>query len=84
MQSSKYSSAIPSETGRCFFYKDHRLFQSRLYSDEQADLNKQYRNLMQQALAVCLDELNFWKLITNTEKLNDCYTTVMDSNQYPD
>ncbi len=39
---------------------------------------------MQQALAVCLDELNFWKLITNTEKLNDCYTTVMDSNQYPD
>lgn len=75
---------LPKRNRQMFFYKEHRLFQSRLYPDEQADLSKQYRNLVQKAIAACLGEPNSWKLITDREKLNACCVTVTGSSQYHD
>lgn len=75
---------FPKRNRQMFFYKDRRLFQSRLYPDEQADLNKQYRNLVQKAISTCLEEPNSWKLITDREKLDECYNSGAGSLQYRD
>lgn len=75
---------FPKRNRQMFFYKDNLLFQSRLYPDEQADLNRQYRNLIQKAISTCLGEPNFWKLINDRDKLDECYLTMIGSRQYPD
>lgn len=75
---------FPKRNRQMFFYRDRRLFQSRLYPDEQAELNRQYRSLVQKAIASCLGEPNFWKLITDRDKLDECCITVSGSRQYHD
>ena len=75
---------FPKRNRQMFFYRDRRLFQSRLYPDEQAELNRQYRSLVQNAIASCLGEPNFWKLITDRDKLDECCITVSGSRQYHD
>lgn len=39
---------------------------------------------MQKAIASCLGEPNFWKLITDRDKLDECCITVSGSRQYHD
>lgn len=75
---------FPKRNRQMFFYNDHKLFQSRLYPDEQANLSKQYRNLVQKAVSTCLGTPNLWKLITDRDKLNEYYDTVAGSLHYPD
>ena len=48
-------------TRQIFCYKDGLLLQSRLYPANDNDIRKLYRELVQQAVAICLNAPNLWK-----------------------
>ena len=69
-----------------FFYKQGLLHQSRLYpqdSDGDKITNDTFRSAVQEVIAFCEDEPNFWRLITGDAGRGYC-RTARGALQYPD
>ena len=69
-----------------FFYKQGLLHQSRLYpqdSDGDKITNDTFRSAVQEVIAFCEDEPNFWRLITGDAGREYC-RTARGALQYPD
>lgn len=69
-----------------FFYKQGLLHQSRLYpqdSDGDKITNDTFRSAVQEVIAFCEDEPNFWRLITGDAGREYC-RTACGALQYPD
>jgi hypothetical protein len=75
----------PKITRQIFSYSGGILLQSRLYPCTRDDGARQnYRNIVQHAIATCLDIPNFWELKTSREKIEKYIETHPDALHYPD
>ena len=75
----------PKRTRQVFCYQDGALLQSRLYPTTDDDVaREQYRNLVQAAIAVCLNVPNLWRLKTEKNDVDLYYSTTYGSLHYQD
>lgn len=75
---------VPRRSRQMFFYKDGMLFQSRLYPSDLSEPMDLYRNIVQKAIAVCLNVPNRWLLKKKREDVNTYCSSYEGSRQYPD
>lgn len=82
--SNNYSKAL-KRNRQVFCYGDGILLQSRLYPNvSDQDAIKQYRGLVQTAIAVCLDMPNRWTLTKNRNDAPRLFQTAEGSRHYQD
>lgn len=67
-----------------FCYTEGLLLQSRLYPNDNADAIALYRNLVQTAVADCLEQPNQWVLKKKRDDISHFLQTADGSKQYPD
>ncbi len=78
-------SKVPKRARQVFCYADGILLQSRLYpNSEDAEAIKQYRNLVQDTIAACLNVPNRWTLRKNADDNRQLIQTVDESRNYRD
>ena len=74
----------PRLTRQIFCYKDGLLLQSRLYPNNEDDVRKLYRGLVQGAVAQCLGVPNLWSVKSKREETQALLETAKHSLHYPD
>lgn len=75
----------PKRNRQVFCYAEGMLLQSRLYPNiDDEDAKKQYRFMVQGAIASCLGVPDRWTLRKNTNERREFYKTADGSRQYPD
>jgi hypothetical protein len=75
----------PRRNRQVYCYHEGMLLQSRLYPDDNnADIKALYRNLVQTALAFCLDVSNRWLLKKKRDEIQQYLHTVEGSKHYMD
>lgn len=71
-------------TREIFCYKDGLLLQSRLYPNNNDDIRKLYRGLVQNTIAQCLGVPNLWKVKIKKDEVLPHLETAKDSLHYQD
>ena len=71
-------------TRQIFCYRDGVLLQSRLYPQNDDDVRKLYRSMVQSVIARCLGLPNLWKTNTTLTEIRPYWTTVQGSLHYTD
>ena len=71
-------------TRQIFCYRDGVLMQSRLYPQNDDDVRKLYRSIVQGVIARCLGLPNLWKTNTTLTEIRSYWTTVLGSLHYTD
>ena len=71
-------------TRQVFCYRDGVLLQSRLYPQNDDDVRKLYRSMVQSVIARCLGLPNLWKTNTTLTEIRPYWTTVQGSLHYTD
>lgn len=71
-------------TRQIFCYRDGVLLQSRLYPQNDDDVRKLYRSMVQGVIARCLGLPNLWKTNTALSEISTYWTTVRGSVHYKD
>ena len=74
----------PRLTRQIFCYRDGVLLQSRLYPQNDDDVRKLYRSMVQSVIARCLGLPNLWKTNTTLTEIRPYWTTVQGSLHYTD
>lgn len=74
----------PRLTRQIFCYQDGLLLQSRLYPNDNADLQKLYRSIVQNALSLCLDSPNLWSNKQSMSEISEYWETPKHANHYKD
>lgn len=74
----------PRLTRQIFCYRDGVLLQSRLYPQNDDDVRKLYRSMVQSVIARCLGLPNLWKTNTTITEIRSYWTTAQGSLHYTD
>ncbi len=74
----------PRRSRQMYFYKNHALFQSRMYPSDANDLMNQYRGIVQKVIATCLRVPNLWSLKKERSEIEAHIDSARGSMQYPD
>lgn len=74
----------PRLTRQIFCYRDGVLLQSRLYPQNDDDVRKLYRSMVQSVIARCLGLPNLWKTNTTLTEIRPYWTTAQGSLHYTD
>ena len=74
---------VPKRTRQVFAYENNILLQSKLYPNcDDDDARNNYRNIVQSAIAKCLNQSNLWKL--EREKISSYILTNEEALHYRD
>ena len=71
-------------TRQIFCYRDGVLLQSRLYPQNDDDVRKLYRSMVQSVIARCLGLPNLWKTNTTLSEIRTYWTTARGALHYKD
>ena len=74
----------PRLTRQIFCYRDGVLLQSRLYPQNDDDVRKLYRSMVQSVIARCLGLPNLWKTNTTLSEIRTYWTTARGALHYKD
>lgn len=74
----------PRLTRQVFCYRDGVLLQSRLYPQNDDDVRKLYRSIVQGVIAKCLGLPNLWKTNTTLTEIRSYWTTAQGALHYKD
>ena len=74
----------PRLTRQIFCYRDGVLLQSRLYPQNDDDVRKLYRSMVQSVIARCLGLPNLWKTNTALSEIRTYWTTTQGALHYKD
>lgn len=74
----------PRLTRQIFCYRDGVLLQSRLYPQNDDDVRKLYRSMVQSVIARCLGLPNLWKTNTTLSEIRTYWTTAQGALHYKD
>ena len=74
----------PRLTRQIFCYRDGVLLQSRLYPQNDDDVRKLYRSMVQGVIARCLGLPNLWKTNTTLSEIRTYWTTAQGALHYKD
>lgn len=74
----------PRLTRQIFCYQDGVLLQSRLYPQNDDDVRKLYRSMVQSVIARCLGLPNLWKTNTALSEIRTYWTTTQGALHYKD
>ena len=73
---------VPKRTRQVFAYENDILLQSCLYGSDDSEIRTNYRNIVQSAIAKCLDRPNMWTL--KREEIGSYIVTDGDALHYRD
>ena len=74
----------PRLTRQIFCYRDGVLLQSRLYPQNDDNVRKLYRSMVQSVIARCLSLPNLWKTNTTLSEIRTYWTTARGALHYKD
>lgn len=74
----------PRLTRQIFCYRDGVLLQSRLYPQNDDEVRKLYRSMVQRVIAKCIGFPNLWKTHTSIAEIRSYWSTVSGALHYTD